>query len=234
MYDKSSKFSEEMLISIFIDIDDSCQLMEDYVQKHWLNSHSQSSNPTRVPRLSPSEMMTILIFYHYSGYKCFEYYYRRLVLKDLSSYFPQAVSYHRFLELIPRVLLPLQIVAKMLCSRSEQTGIYYIDSKKLPVCHNKRIAQHKVFKDIAGRGKSSMGWFYGFKIHLIINQKGEPINFDISPANTADNNQDLLKYLFRGKKGTCFGDKGYLTKLWEELYQKGVKLVTKFRKKNEK
>lgn len=231
MYDKSSKFSEEMLIHIFIEVDDACNLMQEYVQSHWIGTEAAHSKPTRQPRLSPSETMTILIFYHYSGFKCFEYYYRRLVLQDLHSYFPEALSYNRFLELIPRVLLPLQIFAKMSCAKSEQTGIYYIDSKKLPVCHNKRIPNHKVFKDIAGRGKSSMGWFYGFKIHLIINQKGEPMNFQITAGNISDNNQDLLRQLLKKVKGTCFGDKGYLTKVWEELYEKGLKLVTKLRKK---
>lgn len=230
MYDKDSKFSEELLIKIFVEIDDICSLLKDYVQSHWLSDSSPFKKAKCQSCLSESEIITLLIFYHYSGYKCFEYYYKRLVKKDLQSYFPRLVSYNRFLELIETVQLPLYIINKILCGRSEQTGIYYIDSKRLVVCHNKRITQNKVFQGVATRGKSSMGWFYGFKLHLLINQKGEAINFEITAANVADNNQDLLRRIFSQTKGTCFGDKGYLSKIWQELYQKGMKLVTKVKK----
>lgn len=138
------------------------------------------------------------------------------MLQDLFSYFPSAPSYHRFLELIERILLPLQIISKVLYSSNEKTGIYYLDSKKLPLCHNKRIAQHKVFEAVAGRGKSSTGCFYGLKLHLLINEKGQILNFEISPGNTADNNKDLLNRIFKAFKGICFGDKGYLTKIWKK------------------
>jgi len=102
-----------------------------------------------------------------------------------------------------------------------------MDYKKLSVCHLRRIHQHQVFKDTAKRGKSSVGWFYGFKLHLLINQKGEPIHFQITPANVADNNHVTLEYMLKNVKGLCFGDKGYLSKLWNKFYNNGLKLVTK-------
>jgi len=231
MYDKNSKFPEQILIAIDVNIDDIAQAFQIYSQKHWIEEQNpQLRKPRRIPQLSASEIITILIFYHYSGYKCFEHYYRRLLLQDLLSYFPSAPSYDRFLELIERTLSPLQILSKILCSFSQKTGIYYIDSKKLPVCHPKRIAQNKVFEGIAGRGKSSTGWFYGLKLHLLINEKGQIMSFQISPGNRADNNKKLLSEMLKGFKGLCFGDKGYLTKIWEELYENGLKLVHKVRK----
>jgi hypothetical protein len=230
MLHKDSKFDEYKLIEIFINVDDACIAMGKYVQSHFLESGVSKKRPTRITGVKESELITILIFYHYSGYKCFEYYYKKLVLEDLRTYFPKMPTYHRFLELIERVSLPMFLYAKMLCQSSARTGIYYIDSKKLSVCHPRRIQQHKVFKDIAQRGKSSVGWFYGFKFHLLINQKGEPIDFHISPANVADNNHNLLENMLKDVKGLCFGDKGYLSKLWTKFYQNGLKLVTKIKK----
>jgi hypothetical protein len=73
--------------------------------------------------------------------------------------------------------------------RGKETGIYYIDSTPLPVCKNQRIHRHRTFKGVAERGYSSMGWFYGFKLHLVANNNGEIMNFQISKGNTFDNKQ---------------------------------------------
>ena len=109
------------------------------------------------------------------------------------------------------------------------TGTYLGDSTKLPVCHNKRIKRHKVFKGMARSGKSSMGWFFGFKLHLVINELGEIVRFRLTPGNVADNNGELLRQLFKGLEGECYLDKGYLTKLFGEFLEKGLKLITPIR-----
>jgi hypothetical protein len=215
--------NEKKLIEIFVFTDDFCKLLDRWLQE---NGH-------QLPRfkggLSISEVLTILIFYHHSGFKCFEYYYRRMVLGGLSSYFPKAVSYKRFLSLIPRSFNHLYLLATMRSLMAERTGIYFVDSKKLPVCHNRRIHAHRVFKGQAQRGKSSTGWFFGFKLHLVINNKGQIAQFLVTSANVADNNQAVLNHLFEGLKGCCFGDKGYLTKLFEHFYVQGFKIITKLR-----
>ena len=185
----------------------------------------------RPTQLTESEILTILIYYHYSGYKCFAYYYKNMVLEGvLQSYFPNAVTYHRFVELIPDQLALLYMFLKFCTLSSRRTGTYFADSKKLPVCHNRRIHSHKVFAGIAQRGKSSTGWFYGLKLHLLINEYGEIINFIITPGNITDNNDQALRTLLAGCKGKCYADKGYLTKLFEELYEQGLHLITKLRK----
>ncbi len=232
MNDKNIKFDEDQLIGIFYLVDEFCLQAQSYVSSHWVGSKSQSSShsPTRIPELSASEMMTILIYYNYSGYKNFQYYYQRLVSTDLLPYFPKLCSYNRFLELIERVSLPMYVLAKLLCAKSQKTGTYFIDSKKIVVSDNRRIHSHKVFKDLAKRGKGSMGWFFGFKLHLVINQLGEVMSFEITAANKADNNHNLLKKLLNNLEGSCFGDKGYLTKLWQQLYENGLKLITKVKK----
>ncbi|WP_338790494.1 IS982 family transposase [Bernardetia sp. MNP-M8] len=233
MFDKTIKFDEDHLIGIFYLVDEFCLQAQSYVSSKWVGTKSSSTftpSPTRLPQLSASEIMTILVYYNYSGYKNFQYYYQRFVCNDLVPYFPKLCSYNRFLELIERVSLPMYVLAKLLCAKSEETGTYFIDSKKIVISDNRRIHSHKVFKDIAKRGKGSMGWFFGFKLHLVINHLGEVMAFEITAANKADNNHNLLKNLLKNLKGNCFGDKGYLTKLWEQLYEKGLKMITKTKK----
>jgi len=174
--------------------------------------------------------MTIAIYYHCSGYKTFKDYYLRCVQKDLKSCFKKLVSYNRFIELKKKAAFPLAILAQAFNS-AECTGILFVDSFALPVCHNKRILSNKTFKGIAKRGKTSMGWFFVFKVHLATNQYGEIISFCTTPGNVSDNNEDVMSKLVKRIFGKIFGDKGYLgKKLFEMLWSKGIKIVTKIKK----
>lgn len=220
---------EEKLIHIFILLDDFCKAFRAWQEIKQMGTAQKKAG--RLSRLSESEVLTILIYYHYSGYKCFAYFYRDMVLEGvLKSYFPNAVSYNRFIELIPDQLALLYMFLKFCTLSSRRTKTYFADSKRLPVCHNLRIHSHKVFAGIAQRGKSSTGWFYGLKLHLLINEYGEIINFIITPGNIADNNDHALRTLLAGCQGKCYADKGYLTKIFEELYEQGLYLITKIRK----
>lgn len=216
------------LIEIFYDCDEFCKKFNCEFNKLLLTSKSIKS--VNKPSLCESEIMAILIFYQLSGMKCFQYYYEDIILKRLKEYFPKAVSYNRFIELIPRIFIHIMMFINS--NRiGKQTGIYYVDSKKLPVCHNLRIHSHKVFKGIAQRGKTSTGWFYGLKLFLVINQNGQIIKFLFTPANIADNNENILCKLFDKLKGKAFGDRGFITKqAFEKLYNQGLKLVTGIRR----
>ncbi len=222
-----SEDKEKKLIELFIALDDFCLALYQWQGKQ----AAQPKAAVNKPLMRDSELLTVLVFYHFSGYKCFEYYYRELVQKELRSYFPYQVSYERFVALIPCILPGLYVFLKWRTSLSQRTGCYFIDSKKLPVCDNHRIYQNKVFSQVAARGKSSTGWFFGFKLHLVINQLGEIVNFLFTPANVADNNQQLLQQQLQGLKGKCYGDRGYLSSLFEQFYQQGLQLITKIRSK---
>jgi len=124
-----------------------------------------------------SEIMTIVIHFHQSQYRNFKAYYTEHVSKQLNSEFPALVSYNRFVELMPRVQLPL--LAYFIYCRGKCSGISFVDSTPIKVCHNLRIPRHKVFSGLAGRGKSSTGWFYGFKLHLIVNDQGEILSLGL-------------------------------------------------------
>lgn len=216
------------LIEIFCSCDDFVNELYSYSEAHFLDK-THSRKPTRIPQLSESEIMTICIFYHHSGFKCFEYYYRKLIQTSLKSYFPQAVSYERFVALMPRSMLLLFLYVNFYrCGL--RSGIYYADSKKLPVCHNRRIHQHCVFKGIADRGHSSTGWFFGLKIFLVVNHLGQIIRAQLAPASRADNNYDATIRFLKNIQGLCFADKGFLShKIFEKLYMDGLKLITGIR-----
>lgn len=219
-------FDESKLIEIFCDADDFCIAFEQWEK----SQNTQRSAAGAKPRMKRSEVIAICVFYQLSGFKNFEYYYRRLVLPCWGTYFPKLVSHNRFVELVGENWVLLYLFANWRCACSELTGHYFVDSKKLPVCHNRRIHCHRVFSGIARRGKSSTGWFFGLKLHLVVNHLGGIVRFLLTPANVADNNAGALKSLLDGLKGSCFGDAGYLTKLFGHFFENGLKLVTKTRR----
>lgn len=206
-------FDEDKVIEIFCIIDDLMKEFKNFEDKFWL-SKSQPK-PTRISKLSKSEIITILVLYHQSGYKTFKDFYSRFVLKALKGYFPALVSYDRFLTLMKSVFMTVFGLIQVLCLNMNRNGIYFVDATKLPVCHNRRAKRNKVFKGIARSGKTSMGWFFGLKLHLVCNELGELVSFKITSGNVADNNHETLTFLFKSIEGKVFGDKGYLTKLKE-------------------
>lgn len=183
----------------------------------------------RATQMHPSEMMTILILFQQSHYRTFKAYYTEYVQRHLRSEFPKQVSYQRFVELMPTLLVPL--VAYLHTQLGQCTGISFIDSTKLSVCHTARIHQHRVFKGRAARGKTSTGWFYGFKLHLVVNDAGDLLAFCLTRGNVDDRRPvpKLAHRLF----GSLYGDKGYLSQPLAEhlLVTQGLRLITKLRKK---
>lgn len=207
---------------IFCEIDDFCK---EFYQKQ---SEYLLSNPNRKRirnyRMSHSEVMTILILFHLSHYRTFKDFYHECVIRYLKPYFPHLVSYNRFLELKSFVVPILAVYMKH--KSGAETGIYYIDSTTLKACLNQRIYRHKVFDKIAKRGRSSMGWFFGFKLHLVINHKGEIMSFCLTPGNVDDRKH--METLFKDLKGIACGDKGYISKdKTKTLLEKGLNFITK-------
>lgn len=212
------------LLEMFYDVDTFWVRMTKQAASHQLGSEPRGPQAS----LCVSEIMTILIHFHQSHYRDFKAYYTEHVCEHLRREFPGLVSYTRFVELIPSALAPM---TRYLLSRMGQTrGIAFIDSTPIPVCHNKRIFHHKVFDGFAARGKSSMGYFWGFKLHLVVNDQGELLSFLLSPGNVDDRKPvpTLTKRLW----GKLFGDKGYLSQpLFERLFDQGLQLITLPKKK---
>jgi len=180
-------------------------------------------------RMSDSEVMTILVAFHLSGMRNLKAYYLFYVSKHLGSEFPKLVSYTRFVELQQRVVLPLVLFLKA-CRMGKCTGISFIDSTTLKVCHIKREKQNRVFTDTATKGNGTLGWFFGFKLHLIINDKGEIISFVITQGNIDDRKPLSMESFIKNVSGKLYGDRGYISQeLAQILFIDGIQLVYKMR-----
>jgi hypothetical protein len=176
--------------------------------------------------MSDSEIITILILYHLSSSDNFKAFYLHYIGEHLKQEFPKSLSYSRFIQIEHRVFLPMMFFLNTVCF-GNCTGITFIDSTKISVCHNKRIYRNKVFQDLAKRGKSTMGWFFGFKLHLICNDRGELLSFCLTPGNVDDRDPNTLQVLTKKLFGKLFGDKGYISQsLFESLFSQGVHIVT--------
>jgi hypothetical protein len=214
------------ILPLFCDIDDFCLLFEPLWRERMMRAVPRQRQ--RATTLCLSEVMTIIVLFHSSGYRNFKTFYTQHVLQHLAGAFPRLVSYNRFVELMPSALVPL--CGYLQTRKGACSGISFIDSTSLKVCHNRRIHSHKVFAGCARRGKTSVDWFYGFKLHLVINDCGELLSIRLTPGNVDDRRPvpELVKGLF----GKLFGDKGYLSQpLFETLYDEQVQLVTKLKAK---
>lgn len=212
------------ITDIFCIVDEFCKDFEKSTKSFLLGRPSK-----RPPRMTKSEVITIYLLFHLSGFRCFKHFYIYYVQKHLTKEFPNTVSYNRFVELMQSVIMPMTIFAKT-CCLGKCTGISFVDSTPIQVCKSKRISRNKVFKNIATTGKSTIGWFHGFKLHIIINDKGEILSFAITQANVNDRdplkNEGFLKDIF----GKLFADKGYIgAKLTELLFLDGIELITSIR-----
>lgn len=184
----------------------------------------------RAHDMSASEIMTIYIHFHQSCFRNFKHYYLRYVRNQLSREFPRQLSYPRIVALMDEYLVPM--TAYLQSRKGTCTGISFIDSTSLAVCKNQRIHGHRTFADLAKRGKTSTGWFFGFKLHLVVNDQGEILAFCLTPGNV--NDRHPVPKLAKRLLGKLIGDKGYLSQsLFEELFAKGVQLLTRLRKNME-
>ena len=214
------------VLELFCDVDDFCNEFAPLWDQKLLGDGARGRQ--RSGQLCLSEVMTIMIHFHQASYRNFKSYYQEHVQANLFAEFPTLVSYGRFVELMQRAVMPLAVYLHH--RFGDCTGISFVDSTALPVCRNQRIHQHKVFLDIAARGKTSMGWFYGFKLHLIVNDCGELLACQLTPGNVDD--RKPLPLLVQRLFGKLFGDKGYLSQPLVEtlLTEHGVHLITPARR----
>lgn len=212
------------LEALFCDVDDFCQVYLPQWHQQLLSGGQRQR--LRTGQMSVSEIMTVVIHFHQSHYRNFKAYYLRYVSRQLASAFPRRVSYTRMVALLPSVLVPLCVYLEQ--RKGVTRGIAFIDATSIVVCHNRRIHGHKVFNQVARRGKTSTGWFYGFKLHLVVNDCGELLAFQLTPGNTDD--RAPVPKLTQGLTGKLFGDKGYVSKaLFESLLEQNLQLITRLR-----
>ena len=216
----------DSLVEMFCHVDDFCQVFLPIWQAQLLRCGAVQRQRSR--SLCMSEIMTILIAFHQSYYRNFKAYYCQYVMQHWQKDFPGLVSYQRFVDFIPSALVPLAVYLRTGCLGT-CTGISFMDSTPLAVCHNARIHNHKVFAGLAARGHTSTGWFFGFKLHLVCNDRGELLSVLLTPGNVDD--RKPVPKLVKGLFGKIFADKGYLSQpLFEYLYHtSSIQLITQLR-----
>jgi hypothetical protein len=204
--------------------DDFCKVFEEWERHRLIPSEKKRC---REGKLSLSEMLFIMVLFHLSPFRHFKAFYRYGVGQQYRGCFDEIPHYDRFVSLMPRLFAPLMVLLH--CLSGEETGIYFADSTKLAVCHNRRISRHLVFDGLAARGRTSMGWFYGLKLHFLINHKGEIMALKITPGNTADS--AVLNDITKRLTGKLYADKGYIgQELFKQLWQRGLHVVTGIRR----
>jgi Transposase DDE domain len=213
------------IVTIFCDMDDFCRSL--LTERLSLLPSGSAPRSSRANSLSWSEVMTILVWFHASHDRTFKHFYLGSVLPGKRAEFPGLPRYTRLVELIPMTLLPL--CADLPTRKGQPTGIQFIDSLPIRVCHNRRIPWHQVFAGLAQRGQGSRGWFYGFKLHLVIHERGEVLGLTLTPGNIDDRRP--VARLVRQLWGKLFGDRGYMgQELFEQLWTEGVPLITKLKR----
>jgi len=212
------------IVALFFEVDEFCRYFEPLWQDHLLQSGLRQRR--RSSSLCLSEIMTICIAFHQSHYRTFKHYYTAYVQQHWRGEFPNLPSYNRFVELMQSSLLPL--CCYLNTRKGRLSGIAFIDSTSLKVCHNRRIMSHKVFADYAQRGKTSVDWFYGFKLHLVINDCGELLAIRLTAGNVDD--RTVVPKLVKDLSGKLYGDRGYVSQsLLERLLEQRLQLVTKLK-----
>jgi hypothetical protein len=219
--------SENKIIEIFCSIDDFCQVFTKEFEARLIGPTKKRK---RKATLELSEVITIQVLFHESRIRDFKKFYLGFVSIHMKNHFPKLVSYNRFVELMTETLIPMAIYLKS-AGTGDCTGISFIDSTPIRVCHNRRIHQHKVFDGIANRGFCSMGWFFGFKLHLVVSDIGQVIDFMITKGSVNDREPLRFKNFLKKLWGKLYGDKGYIGKdLFLDLFQNGIHLVTKLKR----
>jgi hypothetical protein len=218
--------TNDKITEIFCMTDEFCKKFNKEVKKLQKLPGDGIRHRNRSCGMSESEIITILLMYHFGDFKNFKHYYLHFICIHLQKDFPEALSYSRFIQLEPRCFMPMMFFLNFVCF-GKCTGITFVDSTKIAVCHNKRIYNHKVFRETAKRGKSTMGWFYGFKLHFVCNDKGEILSFCPTPGNIDDRKPKTVQTLTKKLFGKLFTDRGYISQpLFEMLFNDGVRLVT--------
>ena len=212
------------IVALYVCIDDFSKIYEEWERKKLIG---KIKNRRREGKLSIGEQLLIVILYHLEGFKNFKYYYKYAIEIKYKNLFKEVPCYDRFIQIMPKLLVPLSILLQ--CLFGEARGIYFLDATKLSICHCKREKRNKVFKMIAEKGKTSMGWFFGFKLHMIINDIGQIIAINITKGNVDD--RTPVAELAKKLKGSIYADKGYIgADLFKALYKRGLKLITGIRR----
>jgi len=216
------------ITAFFCLVDDFCSEIQPQIEQHLIQNGAMKRR--RTTGIHISEIVTLLIWFQVAGGRNFKSFYLNWAKPYLTNLFPNLPSYSRFVELAGRAQIYLFALIETL--KQPSAGIAFVDSTALKVCHNKRIYSHKMFKDIAGRGKTSVDWFFGLKLHVVCDHAGRLVSYTLTAGNV-DDRRALPQLCASGDVlGKLFGDRGYLgKKCKQQMGDLGVDLITRLRRK---
>ena len=221
----------EKATEIFCIVDDLFLAIEDFFPKSipWMN---KNTNRGRSSIWGPTEVVTLSILEFLNNSSEIKAFFR-LAKPQLEDVFKSWISYDRYVQLRNMYAPYAAVFLYWLMEPLKKAGVFFVDSTPLEVCHIRRASTHKVMVDFAKKSKTTKGWFFGLKLHLVINSKKEIVALHITPGNV-DDREPLMK-LFRNLKGMAVGDAGYLSKKWLKFFKKlGLHFFTGVRKNMKK
>jgi hypothetical protein len=209
---------------VFCVIDDLCKYL--FVEPHTAGRHRG---------LSVSEVITICLIRDHFKIEDLKHLYRLLDQKYRYD-FPGLPSYANFVATVNSSSWQMLTLVKVLVAINNQSAVTVkiVDSTPLPVCHNMRIYKHKTMKKYATRSKSTMGWFYGLKLHLLIDLQRNILNIQFTTAKASE--RAVLKAFFMTiSNSIVVADAGYISKALEKLaVESGSIFLTSMRKNMKK
>ncbi len=216
-----------MVVEIFCIVDDFCHKLKQEQASQTLAHEVETRGRKSI--FYVSEVFTILVLFQFFKYRTFKDFYTRHVQLYLRGEFPNLPSYTRFVEIQSKALFAM-VAFFVQSGVSSRTDSYLLDSTPLPVCHIARAASHKVFEGFAKKGKTSTGWFFGLKLHLVTDVLGNPVSLVLTSGNVHDATSSVVQKLVHGLKGRIAGDRGYIGQdLFWTLYGQGLELITSVR-----
>jgi hypothetical protein len=205
---------DTILLTIYCFVDDMIKALA-LSLRPLLSKPGQGTPPTKKHNLSIPELASLAIFRFFTGHRNWKDFYRHLKTyhgKDFLS----LPSYKNFLVAINGcagfAMVLLSGFLKLFRLRTPDDAVKFADSTKLRVCEIFRSLSHKVAKGVASKSKTHTGWFYGFRLHIVINGWLEILGIRITTAT--EDERRALASMWDDFLGMIVADAGYVGKEW--------------------
>lgn len=221
---------QTMLVSLYVMVDDVIKTLA--ASQEFRLRLSSANKGGRPPTLTLSEIVALGLFRYALNIKDVKHFHRH-ISSHYADYFPKLPNYQNFVSLLNRISGYVLFLVLWICHHNKQylsqDDLLIIDTSALKVCEKGRISEHKVCKGLAAIGKTTQGWFYGFKLGLVVDALGHLISVAIGPGNTDD--RKFLAPLFQGLQGVGIGDAGFVSKDWAaKLWEQGFMFISDVKK----
>ena len=213
------------LITIYVFVDDMQDAILESIRP-LLTRPTKGTPPIKKHKLSVSEIATLAIFRFYTGHRNWKDFYNHIKTYHQKD-FPNLPTYQNFIAAIDKLAcfsaILLQGFMHFFRTHTHGEATKFVDGSKLKVCEITRSLSHKVAKDYATKSKTHTGWFYGFRLHIIVNEWMEILGCKI--ASGSKDERKVLASMWDNIIGMIVADAGYIGKQWAEKAKEGGKVL---------